>query len=387
MTFSATLPLTASATVAMHAKALAKKARGERVYNLGAGEPILPPHVLVASAAEEAVRAGKTLYPPVAGIPELRRAASAWMNTMYGTQHDAQNTLVTCGGKFGIFASLQAYCSSGDEVMIIAPYWVSYAQLTTLFRGVPTIVQTREEDGWKASVAQLESAATDRTKILILNNAANPTGTLYSREELKAMLAWAEKRKLLVISDEVYSGLVYGNEHYVSCGSFPEYRDRVIVIQSCSKHFAMTGWRVGFVFAPEEIIKVLTAIQSQSTTGTSSISQWAAFAAFQNADRVMQTVRDAMHERRDVFTQTLNNAFGISLLAPKAGLYHFVNLQALGVYENSLPFCLRLLEEGNIASVPGSAFGQEGYVRFSFGEKKEELIIAVQALSRYLKGI
>lgn len=386
MNFTTTLPLTPSATVSMNSKALEKKSRGERVYNLSAGEPILPAHPLIVRAGSAAIKEGKTLYPPVAGIPELRSAAAAWMHTMYGASYDIKNTLVTCGGKFGIFATLQAYCNQGDDVIVIAPYWVSYAQIVTLFGGTPKIVTTKEQDQWKASVPQLDAVATKRTKILILNNAANPTGAMYNREELRAILAWAAERKLLVISDEVYSGLAYDGGEYVSCGSFSEYRDRVIVMQSCSKHFAMTGWRVGFVFAPEEIIAVLTALQSQSTTGTASVSQWAALAAIQNADAIMRTVRGAMQERRDVFVSTLNTTFGLSLSAPKSALYHFVPLHALGVQGDSLSFCTRLLEKGNVATVPGSAFGQEGYVRFSFGDTKEELVAAIAALQRYIQA-
>ena len=370
-----------STTVAMNSAALEKRARGERIFNLSAGEPILPPHPLVVKAAVAALKQGKTLYPPVAGIMELRRAAAEWINSTYDTRYQARQTLVTCGGKFGIFAFFQAYLKPGDEVVMLAPYWGSYPQIVKLFGGVPRVVSTMATTGWKVQLKQLEQLARPKARMLILNNAANPTGVLYSREEIKSILAWAKKNNIVVISDEVYSGLVYDGGEYASGGSFPEYRDNVIIIQSCSKHFAMTGWRVGFVFAPEAIIKVLAMLQSQSTTGTSSISQWAAVAAFQNAAEIIAPVRNAMEQRRDVLIETLEKLFGRAIAKPTSSLYAFVSLPDLGVKNNdSVTFCQELIDQYNIAAVPGRAFGAEGYVRLSFGAPEIELVAAITAL-------
>ncbi len=385
MSFSTHLTLESSATVTINSLALAKKARGERVYNLSAGEPILPPHPSIIKAAEEALRAGKTLYPPAPGISELRQLAAAWMSNTYAAAYSPENTLITCGGKFGVYVVCQAYLEAGDGALIVAPYWVSYPSIVRIFKGVPQIVTTTESRGWKARVEDIETQITAHTKVLILNNGANPTGTVYSRAELESFLQLARTHNLLVIADEVYSGLTYDGE-FVSLGSFPEYQDRVIVIQSFSKHFAMTGWRVGMVFAAPEIITVLSAVQSQSTTGTASISQWAAVGALRDSATVNEYVKNAMSERRKIMIDELKNNFGVQASVP-AGLYAFVSLPELGSAEtSSVRFCERLLQEANVAVVPGSAFGAEGYVRLSFGAPGSELREAVIVLRQFLKS-
>lgn len=381
MLFSPFTNIEPSATVAINSRAQQKQAAGQRVYNLSAGEPILPPHPTIIEGATTAIHSGKTLYPPIAGIPELRKAACDWMNKHYGTPYQIKNTLVTCGGKFGVFAACQALIKQGDQALIIAPYWVSYPEMVKLFGGMPRIIQTTEKNGWKIQLQQLQQFQdTNTIKLLLFNNAANPTGVLYTRDEISSILTWAKEKEVFVISDEVYSELAYDDHEYVSCGSFPEHRNHVVVIQSCSKHFAMTGWRVGFVFAPEDIINVLTMIQSQSTTGTSSISQWAALAAFQHASEIIPTVRHAMQTRRDVLMASLQELFNHSFPSPASALYMFIAMCDLGVdTNNSTEFCRRLIEEHNIAIVPGSAFGAEGYVRLSFGAPEKELQEAIAA--------
>lgn len=379
------LNLEQSATVTINSLALQKRAKGERVYNLSAGEPMVQTPDPVIQAAYQAMQAGKTHYAPVPGIPELRAVACQWLNQTYATSYAVENTVVTCGGKYGIYALLQAMIQPGDEVIIVAPYWVSYTGMVKLFNGVPKIVPTREEQGWKVTVESLEKAVSAKTRVLILNSGSNPTGVLYDRQELQEILEFADRHNLSVISDEVYSGLVYGDKAYVSCGSFPAFQDRVFVIQSCSKSFAMTGWRVGFVFGPASMIKVITTLQGQSTTGTSSISQWAALAAFQNAAEIIPHICDAMEKRRDVFINTFNELFGANLKKPDSALYAFVPLAAFGKnHTDSVQFCEELMEKPGIAAVPGLAFGQEGYVRFAFGEKEAELTEGLQVLKKYL---
>lgn len=384
MRFSSLVNVAPSASVAINTLALEKKAKGERVYNLAAGEPMVDTHPLVIEAAAKAMRDGKTHYPPVAGIPELREASVAWMNSTYGTRYEAKNSIVTCGGKFGIFALCHALLEHGDEVLIPAPYWVSYPGMVRLFGGVPKTVSTSESNEWKMTIENLESNVTPKTKLLILNNASNPTGVLYEKEELARILAWAKEKNLIVISDEVYSGLVYDEKTFVSCGAFQEYQDRVIVIQSCSKHFAMTGWRVGFVFGQPEVIKTLAMLQGQSTTGTASISQWAALAAMQNANSIVPAVRNAMQERRDVCSHAFQRTFGKPLRVPQSSLYFFVPLEMIHINtRDSSQAAMELLEKANIATVPGAAFGQEGYLRFSFGDTPDELTAAINALAHF----
>lgn len=375
-----------SATVVLNSLVQEKRARGERVHNLTVGEPVLPTPDVVRQAAVDAMNAGKTLYSPVQGIPELRSAAAAWMNARHGAGFTPAETVVTCGGKFGLFALLQALLEPDDEVLIIAPYWVSYPGMVSLFGGVPKIVETRAPI-WKTSPEDLEAACTEKTKILIVNNGANPTGVLYAKEELASLLAVAKKYNLTVISDEVYSGLTYDGADYASAAFFREYRDRVFVIQSCSKHFAMTGWRVGFVFGPKELIDVVTMLQGQSTTGTASVSQWAALAAFEHADEIQPVIHKEMERRRDAFAQMFRECFGVSLPKPGAGLYYFIPLSVFGVSAaaNDITFCREALENAGVALVPGSAFGARGFVRASFGGKPDEVREGLQALAEHCK--
>lgn len=375
-----------SASVMMNTLALEKKSRGERVYNLAAGEPMVDTHPLVIEAAERAMKEGKTHYPPVAGIPELRTAVTDWMNSTYKTSYVPANSLVTCGGKYGIFALCQALLEHGDEALIPAPYWVSYPSMVQLFGGLPISIATEEKNSWKLSLDDLDRAWTPKTKVLMFNNASNPTGVLYDEHEVETILNWAHTKGVVVISDEVYSGLVYDEKKFTSAGSFSQYQENTIVIQSCSKHFAMTGWRVGFVFGPQDAIKTLSMLQGQSTTGTSSISQWAALAAVQNANEIIPRVRNAMEERRDIVVNTFEDCFEAKLPVPPASLYLFVSLDLLDIKEKSSEHAaMELLEKAGIATVPGKAFGQEGYLRFSFGDTPEELETAIRALASYVE--
>lgn len=382
LSFRATIP--PSPTVAMNVLALQKKARGERVFNLSAGEPMVAPHPTIVQAAEAALQAGKTLYTPAAGIPELRTAVSGWLQQKYRAQYSSDEILITAGGKFGLYALCRTLLTVGDEAIVIAPYWVSYSSLVEMTGARVNTIVTQEQTGWKVTPEQLNTAITPNTRVIFFNNAGNPTGTLYTCDEVRALLAIAHKHGVLFVSDEVYSGLTYAGE-FTSAGSFPEYRDNVVVMQSCSKHFAMTGWRVGVVAGDKQLIKVLTDWQSQSTTGTATVSQWVAVAAFASDD-VNAVVKTEMKTRRDALVAALNQNFNLQLTAPAAGLYVFLPMSALGVIEkDSIAFCTRVLNEASVAMVPGAPFGVEGYVRLSFGAEPAELQAAVQTLAEYLK--
>jgi len=383
--FSSKVQIPPSATVTINTIAQQKKLAGQRVFNLSAGEPIMNTAKYMRETVDWAMDNGQTLYPPVAGIEELRTRAAKWMNETYETEYHEKNTIVTCGGKFGIYLLLQAFLNDGDEVVIIAPYWVSYPSMVRLFGGVPVTVETTEENNWKATAMDIEKACTSRTKMIILNNASNPTGTMYTRHELNDILETAAGKNILVMSDEVYSGLTYDGRQFISCGSFTEYREHVTVVQSCSKNFGMTGWRVGFVFGREDIIKMLAKIQGQSITGTSTISQWAAIAALQEAKTITAEINREMVSRRDIFINTFNGLFPEKINAPHSTFYSFIPLKAFGTKEtDDVKFCEKVLEEGNVAMVPGTAFGKPGFVRASFGEKPEELKSALNALATHL---
>ncbi|KTD67699.1 aspartate aminotransferase [Legionella steelei] len=374
-----------SATVAVNSLAQQKINEGIKIYNFSTGEPRLPPHPSIVTATTEALEQGKTLYPPVAGIPELRHLASSWMHKMYGCSFTKENCLVVNGGKFGIYLLMQLLVQQNDEVIIPAPYWVSYPAMAQLFGGTPVMVDTKEAEGWKLTPHALKKACTPQSKLLILNNATNPTGALYSADELAELLHVAQEHNLLIIADEVYSALTYDKQAYVSCGSFPQFQERVVVIQSCSKNFAMTGWRIGFVFAPQSIIQPLTTLVSQSTSGVTTLSQWAAMAALNEANNINIWVQQCMQKRRNAIINALYTAFGISIRPPASSLYLFLSIKNLGfAEENSEEFCKQALEKAHVALVPGIAFGKEGYVRMSFGGNEEDLKTGVEALAQWL---
>jgi len=388
--FSSRVNIPSSATVTINSMAQQKKAAGERVFNLSAGEPIVNTSRYFADTVNSHLTSGMVPYPPVAGLDELRELASDWINKNYKSSFTAKNTLISCGGKFGIYLFLQAFLNQDDEVLVMAPYWVSYPSMIKLFGGKPIIVATDADHDWKVKAEDLRNSCTDKTKILIINNAANPTGVLYSREELEEILAVAKEKNLLVLSDEVYSILVYDEQEYHSCASFPEYADRVIVAHSCSKSFGMTGWRVGLTFAPEEVAQMLIKLQGQSITGTSVISQWAAISAMKQSDVITREIRDEMEKRRNFFIENFNRLFKSNLKAPQSAFYGFIPLSAFGktkfseLQNNDVAFCENLLGSGNVATVPGSAFGQPGYVRTSFGAEIPELQASLEAMHRFL---
>lgn len=382
------LKISASETVAINSIALEKMRVGEKIYNLSAGEPMVPVSQIATRAFIRSLKEEKTHYPPVLGLLELRQIASEWMNGLFSSKFKKENTLVVNGGKFGIFILLQALLKPDDEVLIPAPYWVSYPNMVRLFKGLPKIIKTSQNDGWKIVPKDIIKNTGRKTKILILNNAGNPTGALYSKIDIKNILITADKLGLFVISDEVYSGLVYDNKTFVSCSSFRKFRENVTVIQSCSKNFAMTGFRVGFVFASEEIIKTLGNLISQSTSGVTTMCQYTTIEVLKNAKHITYKVNIEMKKRRDIFINEFNKAFKCRIMVPESGLYLFVPLSTMGWKDkNSNKFCRLAIEKAGVAVVPGSAFGQEGYVRFSFGERPEIIKGGIHALARWIKII
>lgn len=380
--------ITISETVRINSLAIERQRQGMPVFNLGAGEPVLNTPKIIKQAAQKALNENKTLYPPVQGILQLRQLATVWMNKKFKTSYYPQNVLVTNGGKLGIYLILQSLLKLGDEVVFSSPYWVSYPGIVKLFGGTAKIIKTSAVSGWKISANDLKRACGKKTKILILNNANNPTGALYSKSELADILNVAAKKNLTTISDEVYSGLVYDKNKFTSCASFAKHRNRVIVIQSCSKNFAMTGWRVGFVFADEAMIKELTILLSQSTSGVTTISQWAAIAALKNPEKFTKPLRLELQKRRDVLVNSINKHFNLNLASPASSLYLFVSLKDLGVAnKSSAHFCMSLLKKTGVALIPGSACGQEGYVRLTFGAKPQTIKSGIKLLADYCQKI
>lgn len=390
--------LKASVTVVINSIAQSKKAAGVRVYNLSAGEPKLKTPEIVREAAIKFIEAGDVPYPSPSGEVKLRKAACEWMNRLYGCSYSVDEAILTTGGKFGIYLLLQYLLGNNSPfkidsakdigVIIPAPYWVSYPAITTIMGGKSVVINTTEESGWKLTPEMLRAVYTRDCRILMLNNGVNPTGAIYTRAEMQKIMDTANELELLVISDEVYSSLIYTDDEYVSCGSFPEYKENVIVIQSTSKAFAMTGWRVGFLFGRKDIIDVMAALTSQSTTGVSLVCQHGAISALEHADQITAWVNAQMKERRDILVKAFKEHFAIDLAYPKATLYAWTSLESLGVKNMSdEDFCVQALEEANVATVPGSGFGQPGYVRFSFAAEADDLVGGISSLAMFIKKL
>jgi len=374
-----------SSTLKINALANQKKKNGEKIYNFSVGEPLIDNNASIVSGVIKALESKRAAYPPPVGLSELVDPSVEWMNKTYNCEYTAKEAMITCGGKYGLSLALQAILDPGDEVIIISPFWVSYPEMIKIFGGSTKIYRTKEENDWQVDADELGKLITEKTKAIILNNASNPTGHLFSREELRAVLKLAHDNDIFVISDEVYSGLVYDDNIFVSSGEFPEFKDKVIIIQSCSKNFGMTGWRVGMVFAPQEVIQCLSTLQSQSITNTSIVSQWAAIEALHKAEEINDGVRKIMQARRDCFVQNFNTLFPNKINAPKSSLYCFVKLTNLGINEKDAgEYAMELMEKANIAVTPGNSFGEDGYVRFSFGISEDEIRDGLKSLKKYI---
>ncbi len=396
-----------SMTLIMNSLAQEKVAKGEKVYNCSAGEPRLPTPTCIIDGVKSFISTESIFYPDPAGAIQLRKAITQWINSHYLCNYSEAQCAVTVGGKQGLYLLLQYLLQKyikemntgfvGEfsslkkpAVMIAKPFWVSYRDIVQLFDGAVSYIETTANSGWKMTLADLESAYNSDCRILLLNNGCNPSGALYNKQELANTLAFAKKNNLYVISDEVYSGLVYDDYSYVSCGSFSEYQDIVCVLQSCSKNFAMTGWRVGFLFAQPEVVQVIIALLSQSTTGVSLVNQHAAYVAIENSDEIMKDIKHQMQIRRDAMMFELRKNFNhFAMEEPHSALYVFVSLKQLGVKTDisDSDFSLQLLDQANVATVPGSAFGVPGYIRISFTATLEDIAVAVAKLADFCKKV
>lgn len=375
-----------STTVAINGIAQNLRAEGQRIYNLSAGEPMVDTAHFYKKAVDKALALDHTHYPPAGGIPELRKAASEWMNSQFATDYETKNCLVTGGGKFAIHLTLLSLLQAGDDVLIPSPHYLSYPPMVEMVGARPILVPGDPKKGWKIDAKDLEKHLTPRTRLLILNSGSNPTGLLYSKEEIQEFLDFAERHDLWILSDEVYSGLVYNGLAYASCATPLKTRDRVAIIQSASKTFGMTGWRLGFLFGHEDLVRSCEALQSQILTSTSIVSQWAGVSAFAQADIITPMIRAAMQERRDIFYTALEKGLGKKIARPTCAFYAFLPLSLFGKSKLSdVQWCAKLLQEAHVAAVPGSPFGRPDYIRMSFGEKPEELKEAVRELCRWLK--
>jgi aspartate aminotransferase len=383
-----------SATLAAGAKAKQMKAEGVPVYDFSLGEPdfLTPEHI--CQAALKAMRDGHTHYTPASGIPELRAAVARWYQKAYGIRYTPEQVLISGGAKHSIHNALAATVGPGDEVIIPTPYWVSYSDLVQMTGAEYVLVPTAQENGFKMSPQQLRAALTPRSRLLMLNSPSNPTGTVYTRQELEALADVALGAGLTVLSDEIYERLVYGDARATCFAAMrPELADRTITISGASKTYAMTGWRIGWTLGPAHVIKAMGNVQSQQTGCPCSVSQYAAVAALEGDQDCVEKMRREFEARRDLVCRRLTALPGVCCPTAGGAFYAFFNVAAhfgrtLGGRKvtDSASFCQAALESAHVNLVPGSAFGAEGYVRLSFAASREQLNGGLDRLEALLKG-
>ncbi len=384
-----------SPTLAIDARAKQMKSEGIDVIGFGAGEPDFetPEHIKVA--AIEAIRQGFTRYTPASGIPELKAAICYKLRQENDLDYEPEQIVVSNGAKHCLDNVFAAILNPGDEVIIPAPYWVSYPELVKLNDGVPVALETRPGNNYKASIEDLQRALTPRTKALVLNSPCNPTGQVYSREELTQIAAFAVHHQVLIVSDEVYEKLIYGNSEHVSIASLSEEAKKMtITVNGASKTYAMTGWRIGYTAAEKDVAKAIASIQSHAASNPNSIAQKAALAAITSSQECVESMRQAFSERRDYMVKRINDMPYISCIEPEGAFYLFANLSGAfsrtfqgSRLEDSDHMAALLLEHYRIALVPGQGFGAPEYARLSYATSMENIREGMDRLEAFLLAL
>ncbi|MFD0685670.1 pyridoxal phosphate-dependent aminotransferase [Actinomadura fibrosa] len=382
-----------SATLAVDAKAKALKAAGRPVIGFGAGEPDFPTPEYIVEAAVTACRVPRFhKYTPAGGLPELRAAIAEKTERDSGYRVEAAQVLVTNGGKQAVYEAFAALLDPGDEVLVPAPYWTTYPESIKLAGGVPVDVVADETTGYKVSVEQLEAARTDRTKVLLFVSPSNPTGAVYSRAEIEEIGRWADGHGLWVITDEIYEHLVYGGAEFHSLPVLvPELADRTLVLNGVAKTYAMTGWRVGWLIGPADVVKAAANMQSHATSNVANVSQAAALAAVTGDLSAVAEMRTAFDRRRQTMVRMLNEIPGIVCPEPEGAFYAYPSVKALLGKEirgkrpqTSVELASLILEEAEVALVPGEAFGTPGYFRLSYALGDDDLVEGVSRVGKLL---
>jgi aspartate aminotransferase len=383
-----------SATLAAGALARQLRSQGIDVFDFSLGEPDYPTPEHICTAAVKAMREGHTHYTPASGIAELRSAVARWYQRTYGITYTAEQVIVSSGAKHSLHTALASLVGPGDEVIIPTPYWVSYSDIVQMTGATYRLVPTTLESGFKMRPQQLREAITPQSKLLMLNSPSNPTGTVYTRAELEALADIVLEHGLVVISDEIYERLIFGDARATCFATLrPGLAERTITISGASKTYAMTGWRVGWTLGPTPVIKAMGNIQSQQTGCPCSVSQYAALAALEGDQECIEAMRKEFEARRDLVVQRLSAMPGVRCRLPEGAFYAFFNVsehfgRTLGKQKvtDAAGFCRAILETVHVNLVPGSAFGAEGYVRLSYATSRERLQGGLERLERFLQG-
>ncbi len=376
--------LTPSLTLAVTNKAKEMKARGEQVYGLAGGEPDKDTPENIKKAAIEALNNGATKYTPSVGLPQLRQAISDKLKRDNGLNYTPDQICVCSGAKPAVYTALRATISAGDEVIIPSPYWVSYPSMVELCGGTPVYVETKAENGWKITPEEFENAMTPRTKMIILTTPHNPTGTVYTEEELRALGQIAVDEDILIIADEIYEHLVYGDTKHVSMASLSEeIYNLTITINGFSKGYAMTGWRLGYSAAPEHIAKYIKLIQDHTASNATTFCQYGAIEALSGDQSFIADLREEYDFRRQYVYSRLSVMPKIKVVEPKGAFYFFIDTTELGM--GSLELCEKLLDRYKVAAVPGIAFGNDKAIRISYCTSLDVLKEGLDRLEDFCK--
>jgi len=384
-----------SITLAITAKAKKMKAEGIDVIGFGAGEPDFNTPEHIQEAAIQAIKQGFTKYTPAAGIMELKEAIIEKFKNDNQLNYSPSQIIVSTGAKQSLANTFSATLNPGDEVIIPVPYWVSYPELVRLADGVPVFVHTEEKDGFKYTIEALNKAVTDKTKMILINSPNNPTGTVYTKGELQALADFAKEKDILIVSDEIYEKLIYGNTKHISIASLSEdaYK-RTIVINGVSKAYSMTGWRIGYSAASEDIVKLMSNIQSHTTSNPNSIAQYASVQAFKSDSSEMDIMVAEFKDRRDYMVSRINQIEGLSCITPEGAFYVMVNISKLFGkklnnvnIKDSLSFSEVLLEKAKVAVIPGIGFGVDNYIRLSYATSKENIKNGLDRIENFVKEL
>jgi len=380
--------LSPSLTIEISTLARELKAQGKDILSFSAGEPDFDTPEAIKERAKMAINQGATKYTAVAGIPELLQAISNKLARENGLKYEPNQIIVSNGAKQSLFNLTQALLDEGDEVIIPAPYWVTYPELVKYAGAKPVIIETSEINGFKMTPSELENAITPKTKMIILTTPSNPTGSVYSQEELERLAKVLEGTNIWVVSDEMYEKLVFDGTKFISTASISEDMfSRTITVNGLSKSVAMTGWRMGYLATPHKaLIKAMISLQSQSTSNINSIAQVASITALDGTvDSDIEKMRQAFESRADEATRLFNQIDGLSVLKPKGAFYLFVNIK--DVSNNSIQFCKDLLQDYGVAVVPGIGFGSEGYFRFSFATNMVTIKEGIRRVEKFVKNL
>jgi len=378
--------LSPSLTLAIDSKAKQMKAAGEDVVGFGAGEPDFDTPQHIKDAAAQALAAGFTKYTPSSGIPELRQAIADKFKRENGLTYKPSQIIVNCGGKHSCFNVIMATCEEGDEVLIPAPYWLSYPEMAKMAGATAVILETNDKTEFKVTPEQLRNAITPNTRLFILNSPSNPTGSVYTPDEIKALGDICVEKGVLIMSDEIYEHLTYDGAVVKSVASFSQaHYEHTIIVHGLAKAWSMTGWRLGFLAAPEPIAKAIDAIQSHSTSNPTSFAQKGGVAALNGPQDHLKTWLAEFDKRRTFAWKKLNNIPGVTCVNARGAFYLFPNISKLGL--KSSDFCARLLEQEKVAAVPGIAFGADDYIRLSYATGMANIEKGLDRLDRFCRNL